>query len=117
MAYNYNMNIINRNGSNRLIGKYKEKLALLKQTIRDYVHENAALVDELEEVQMNIIIRKEERKFLLKKLCEYEPQIALEVQNAAKDSPLPRPSSSDTKKTKKKAFGNNREKTILVEIP
>ncbi|KAJ8939513.1 hypothetical protein NQ318_022231 [Aromia moschata] len=101
MAYDYNMKLINRNDSDRPAGKYKQKLALLKQMIREYVHENAALVDELEEVQMNIIIRKEERKFLLRKLCEYEPQIALEVQNAAKDSPLPRPSGSDTKKLKR----------------
>jgi hypothetical protein len=42
------------------------------------------LVDELEEVQTKIIIRKEERKFLLRKLCEYEPQVAAEVQSVAK---------------------------------
>lgn len=60
------------------------------------------MVDELEEVQINIIIRKEERKFLLRKLCEYEPQIALEVQNTAKDGPLSRTSGIDNKKTKKK---------------
>lgn len=72
--------------------------------------ENAALVDELEEVQVNIMIRKEERKYLLRKLCEYEPQVALEVQNCAKDGPIPRPnnnttgsSSNDhTKKSRKK---------------
>lgn len=60
------------------------------------------MVDELEEVQINIIIRKEERKFLLRKLCEYEPQIALEVQNTAKDGPLSRTSGVESKKTKKK---------------
>lgn len=58
------------------------------------LQENAALVDELEEVQVNLIIRKEERKYLLRKLCEYEPQVALEVQNCAKDGPSPRPNST-----------------------
>ncbi|XP_018579419.1 transforming growth factor beta regulator 1 isoform X2 [Anoplophora glabripennis] len=100
MAYNYNMRLMQRNEKSP--GKYKQKLLLLKQMIREYVHENAALVDELEEVQINIIIRKEERKFLLRKLCEYEPQIALEVQNTAKDGPLSRTNNIDSKKTKKK---------------
>lgn len=64
--------------------KYKQKLNYIKNLIREYVHENAALLDELEEVQVQIIIRREERKFLLKKLCEYEPQTALDVQAHAK---------------------------------
>lgn len=57
---------------------------------------------------MNILIRKEERKYLLRKLCEYEPQVAVEVQNCAKDGPAPRPnntttsSSNDHKKSRKK---------------
>lgn len=82
MYQNY-MNSINRNQNERPPGKYKKKLSYLKQIIREYVHENAALIDELEEVQTNILIRKEERKFLLRKLCEYEPQIAAEVQMAS----------------------------------
>lgn len=65
------------------------------------------MVDELEEVQVNIIIRKEERKYLLRKLCEYEPQVALEVQNCARDGPM-RPnnvastSNDHSKKSRKK---------------
>lgn len=54
------------------------------------------MVDELEDVQVNIIIRKEERKYLLRKLCEYEPQVAQEVQNCAKDGPTPRPNNTTT---------------------
>lgn len=59
------------------------------------LQENAALVDELEEVQVNIIIRKEERKYLLRKLCEFEPQVALEVQSCARDGPTARPNNTN----------------------
>ncbi|CAH1110724.1 unnamed protein product [Psylliodes chrysocephalus] len=112
-------NYIQRNNFDRSSGKYKQKVMLLKQMIREYVHENAALVDELEEVQINTVIRKEERKFLLRKLCEYEPQVALEVQNAAKDGPsyrpvLPNPSSSmtstESKKNRKRGHMNSSER-------
>lgn len=82
-------------------GRYKLKLARLKQQIREYIHvsnlessrqqniiksfqENAALLDELEEVQVQTIIRKEERKFLLRKLCQYEPQTQAQVQAFAR---------------------------------
>lgn len=44
---------------------------------------------------MNVIIRKEERKYLLRKLCEYEPQVALEVQNCAKDGFASRPNNNN----------------------
>lgn len=81
---------------------YQQKLAVLKRMIVEYVHENAALVDELEEIQANIIIRKEERKLLLRKLCEYEPQIALEVQSAARGGPPTPTAVNEIKKTKKK---------------
>ncbi|KAL3266296.1 hypothetical protein HHI36_010476 [Cryptolaemus montrouzieri] len=65
-------------------GKYRQKLNYTKTLIREYVHENAALVDELDEMNIQIIIRNEERKFLLKKLCEFEPLTANEVQTFAK---------------------------------
>ncbi|KAJ8913425.1 hypothetical protein NQ315_017169 [Exocentrus adspersus] len=111
MDYDYhNMRMMHRNNYEKSTTKYRQKLLLLKQMIRECVHENAALVDELEEVQVNIIIRKEERKFLLRKLCEYEPQIALEVQNAAKDGPVSRPNNVDSKKPRKKAHLNSAER-------
>ncbi|XP_066154254.1 transforming growth factor beta regulator 1 [Euwallacea fornicatus] len=82
---------------------YRQKLSVLKRMIVEYVHENAALVDELEEVQINIIIRKEERKFLLRKLCEYEPQLCQEIQNVAKGTALAQSTTSDVKKSRKKS--------------
>lgn len=51
--------------------------------------ENAALLDELDEVQVQLIIRKEERKFLLRKLCQYEPQTEAQVQAAARGVSTP----------------------------
>lgn len=81
---------------------YRQKLAVIKRMIVEYVHENAALVDELEEVQVKIAIRKEERKFLLRKLCEYEPQVAQEVQNSARGVVTTPSTVNDVKKPKKK---------------
>lgn len=49
-----------------------------------HLQENAALLDEIEEVQVQVIMRKEERKFLLRKLCQYEPQTEAEVQALAR---------------------------------
>ncbi|CAH1971485.1 unnamed protein product [Acanthoscelides obtectus] len=123
MAYNYSANNKLKNmqmvSNNRNAGKYKQKLLYLKQMIREYVHENAALVDEIEEIQMKIIMRKEERKFLLRKLCEYEPQVVLEVQKASKDSV----SSSGTqlkssdKKRKKKILGGETSVNKTTVVP
>lgn len=60
---------------------------------------------------MKIIVRKEERKFLLRKLCEYEPQIAMEVQNAStKGAASSNNISSDNKKSKKKSHSHSNGK-------
>lgn len=91
-------------------GSYQQKLVVLKRMIVEYVHENAALVDELEEVQAKIIMRKEERKFLLRKLCEYEPQVAVQVQNAARGGVPLSTIVSDTKKAKKKSESSTLER-------
>ncbi|KAL1489871.1 hypothetical protein ABEB36_013799 [Hypothenemus hampei] len=81
---------------------YQQKLTLLKRMIVEYVHENAALVDELEEIQVKTIMRKEERKFLLRKLCEYEPLVAEEVQKAARRGIQSPAVVQDGKKPKKR---------------
>ncbi|XP_044748416.1 transforming growth factor beta regulator 1 [Coccinella septempunctata] len=96
----------NSNHSDKPMGKYEQKLSYIKTLIREYVHENAALVDEIDEVQVQILVRKEERKFLLKKLCEFEPSTANEVQMYAKKtgssvSDIPQP-TVETKRVKRK---------------
>nr|CAH7762951.1 unnamed protein product [Callosobruchus chinensis] len=115
MAYNYNTNSVKNMqmmNSHRTLNKYKQKLI-------EYVHENAALVDELEEIQMTMIMRKEERKFLLRKLCEYEPQVVLEVQRASKDgtSSSGQLKSSDNKKRKKKTIEGDSSVNKAAVVP
>ncbi|GJQ74991.1 hypothetical protein Trydic_g9613 [Trypoxylus dichotomus] len=95
--------------------KYKSKLDNLKLQIKEFVFENAALCDEIAEVQEEIIIRSEERKFLLRKLCQYEPQTEMEVEALSKSGfgqtqPIAH-SEPTTKKTKKKSLESN-EKLI-----
>lgn len=90
--------------SEREPSKYRTKLENLKQQIREYVFENAALCDEISEIQEEIVIRSEERKFLLRKLCQYEPQTELEVEALSKSGfsqtnlTHPEPSSKKNKK-------------------
>lgn len=52
--------------------RYKKKYKYLKRNIKTLLIENAALCDEVAKVQENIVIVKEERKLLLRKLLEYE---------------------------------------------
>lgn len=69
-------------------------------------------MDELEEIQVNIIIRKEERKYLLRKLCEFEPQVALEVQNCARDGPIPKPNNSSASNPSSEHVKKSRKKHL-----
>ncbi|KAF5302185.1 hypothetical protein FQR65_LT08610 [Abscondita terminalis] len=92
--------------SSKLPGKYKTKLTLLKNTIKETLFENLALCDEVCEMQDLILIRNEERKFLLKKLCQIEPAVEAEVQKLISLT-FPQLSNSNTnassnKKGKKK---------------
>lgn len=61
--------------------KYKKKYRKLKRIIKDIVFENAALCDQVAQMQENLLIVKDERLFLLRKLYqqqgETEPVIAL----------------------------------------
>ncbi|XP_037927595.1 transforming growth factor beta regulator 1 [Teleopsis dalmanni] len=52
--------------------KYKAKYKRLKQQIKDMIFENAALCDEVAEVQRDIIIARENRKFLAERLMRHE---------------------------------------------
>ncbi|XP_077286892.1 transforming growth factor beta regulator 1 [Arctopsyche grandis] len=65
--------------------KYKKKYAHLKNSIKTLIFENSALCDEVAQIQQNILVVKEERKFLLKKLLEYEddPEPCLSYRNSA----------------------------------
>lgn len=51
---------------------YRKKYHFIKLQVKSLIIENAALCDEVAKIQENIQIVKEERKFLLRKLLDYE---------------------------------------------
>ncbi|CAG4975564.1 unnamed protein product [Parnassius apollo] len=81
----------------------------MKKRIKSLIIENAALCDEVAKIQENILMVKDERKFLLRKLLEYENEIELKqqtsyyresmTQNGSKAKPKKRRSLEDNGKT------------------
>ncbi|GFT80307.1 transforming growth factor beta regulator 1 [Nephila pilipes] len=53
---------------------YYEKYRKLKRIVKDFVFENAALCDEVARMQEKILIEKEERRYLLRKLQAFQAQ-------------------------------------------
>ncbi|XP_013142692.1 PREDICTED: transforming growth factor beta regulator 1 [Papilio polytes] len=62
---------MNSTNENRII-RYHKKYKHMKKRIKSLIIENAALCDEVAKIQENILIVKDERKFLLRKLLELE---------------------------------------------
>nr|XP_019525339.2 LOW QUALITY PROTEIN: transforming growth factor beta regulator 1 [Aedes albopictus] len=52
--------------------RYRRKYRRLKRMMKNLVFENAALCDHVAQIQENILLVKEERRYLLKKLLEHE---------------------------------------------
>ncbi|XP_058814943.1 transforming growth factor beta regulator 1 [Topomyia yanbarensis] len=52
--------------------KYRRKYRRLKRIMKNLIFENAALCDHVAQIQENILLVKEERRYLLKKLLEHE---------------------------------------------
>ncbi|CAH2233891.1 jg18196 [Pararge aegeria aegeria] len=63
------MNIVYNEKHNK---HYRKKYHFMKLKVKSLIIENAALCDEIAKIQENIQIVKDERKFLLRKLLEYE---------------------------------------------
>lgn len=63
------MNTIQNDKQNK---RYRKKYKYIKMRIKSLILENAALCDEVAKVQESILIVKDERRFLLHKLLEYE---------------------------------------------
>ncbi|CAH0702442.1 unnamed protein product [Spodoptera exigua] len=63
------MNTGNSENQNK---RYRKKYKYMKMRIKSLILENAALCDEVAKVQESILIVKDERRFLLHKLLEYE---------------------------------------------
>ncbi|CAK1601037.1 unnamed protein product [Parnassius mnemosyne] len=89
---------------------YRKKYKYMKKRIKSLIIENAALCDEVAKIQENILIVKDERKFLLRKLLEYENEIELKqqtshyrhesmTQNGSKAKPKKRRSLEESGKT------------------
>ncbi|RVE52392.1 hypothetical protein evm_003030 [Chilo suppressalis] len=76
------MQIMNNTSSEKHNKRYRRKYKFVKIRIRGLLLENAALCDEVAKIQESILIVKEERKFLLRKLLEYEndPDVSLSCQ-------------------------------------
>ncbi|XP_059618625.1 transforming growth factor beta regulator 1 [Phlebotomus argentipes] len=64
---------------------YRRKLKGIKRKIKEMVYENAALCDQVAQLQDNIVLVKEERRFLLKKLMEFEPPDPEMFKNSSQD--------------------------------
>ncbi|XP_015122614.1 transforming growth factor beta regulator 1 [Diachasma alloeum] len=52
--------------------KYKKKYKKLKRIVKNLVFENAALCDQVSNMQENLVVVNEERLFLLRKLCQFQ---------------------------------------------
>ncbi|KAL5286106.1 TBRG1 family protein [Megaselia abdita] len=89
--------------------RYKRRYKKLKQRIKDLVIENAALCDEVSEMQETIAIAREERIFLLKRLIQHEnPGDVIElVKNAENPNPLPPQKRGPKKKDRSLLNGSN----------
>ncbi|XP_043261048.1 transforming growth factor beta regulator 1 [Colletes gigas] len=73
-AYNY-YNEYQKNAELQQNLKYKQKYRRLKRIVKDTVFENAALCDQVAQMQENLVLVKEERLFLLRKLCQQQGDI------------------------------------------
>ncbi|XP_011180247.2 transforming growth factor beta regulator 1 [Zeugodacus cucurbitae] len=60
--------------------KYKSKYKRLKRQIKNFVFENAALCDEVAQVQADLTTAREERRYLIKRLMRHEGIDSLEQQ-------------------------------------
>lgn len=66
-----------------------------------FVQESTAVCDEISEVEELTLIRMEERKFLLRKLCQFDPHTEVEVQKAL-TAKFPQPTAIPSDKKGKK---------------
>ncbi|KAG7205038.1 hypothetical protein KM043_005419 [Ampulex compressa] len=74
-AYDNYYNEYRKNAELQQNLKYKKKYRKLKRIVKDTVFENAALCDQVAQMQENLMLVKEERLFLLRKLCQQQGEI------------------------------------------
>ncbi|XP_033323482.1 transforming growth factor beta regulator 1 [Megalopta genalis] len=96
--------------------KYKRKYRRLKRIIKHTVFENAALCDQVAQMQENLMLVKEERLFLLRKLCQQQGDVDPSAviprsQSNTINSTLFNPECSTPKKAAKKRVSTDGSET------
>lgn len=101
--------------------KYKKKYNKIKRIIKDLVFENAALCDQVSQMQEKILIVKEERRFLLKKLyhlqaiAETDNQLQIHTPKPPTAGLSPPSATSDTSSSAKKTSAKKRATSEILE--
>ncbi|EZA60785.1 hypothetical protein DMN91_001536 [Ooceraea biroi] len=106
-AYDSYYNDYHKNAELEQNLKYKKKYRKLKKIVKNTVFENAALCDQVAHMQENLMLVKEERLFLLRKLCQQQGEMEsnstiARSQSNNVNSPSFNPECATTKKTVKK---------------
>lgn len=115
-AYDNYYNDYQKNAELQQNLKYKKKYRKLKRIVKDTVFENAALCDQVAQMQENLMLMKEERLFLLRKLCQQQGEIdpatliARSQSNNINSGPY-NPECSTPKKTVKKRISTDGTET------
>ncbi|XP_047986384.1 transforming growth factor beta regulator 1 [Leguminivora glycinivorella] len=101
-------NVLNEKQNN----SYRKKYKFMKRRIKSLILENAALCDEVAKIQESIIIVKDERKFLLRKLLEYVNEAEFSQQNYRHDTTTMANGPSAKLKKRKSLEDNSRSISI-----
>ncbi|CAG4948698.1 unnamed protein product [Colias eurytheme] len=102
------MNFVQDGSPNK---RYRKKYNNMKLKVKSLIIENAALCDEVAKIQENIQIVKDERKFLLRKLLEYENDIDVS-QTYYRNEPTIIPTNGSKTKPKKRRSHEDSGKSI-----
>lgn len=107
-TYDSYYNDYHKNTELQLNLKYKKKYRKLKRIVKNTVFENAALCDQVAHMQENLMVVKEERLFLLRKLCQQQGEMEsnsmiARSQSNNVNSPSFNPECTAKKTVKKKA--------------
>ncbi|XP_014471280.1 PREDICTED: transforming growth factor beta regulator 1 [Dinoponera quadriceps] len=113
-AYDNYYNDYRKNAELQQNLKYKKKYRKLKRIVKNTVFENAALCDQVAHMQENLMLVKEERLFLLRKLCQQqgeESNSMIARSQSSVNSPSLNPECATPKKTVKKRTSTDGSET------
>ncbi|XP_011692076.1 PREDICTED: transforming growth factor beta regulator 1 isoform X2 [Wasmannia auropunctata] len=98
-VYDNYYNDYHKNAELQLNLKYKKKYRKLKRIVKDTVFENAALCDQVAHMQENLMVVKEERLFLLRKLCQQQGEVESNSTSLARSQTKPKSKTKRYNKT------------------